>query len=616
MSSRSSNYTAANGPARVSTMTNSNSGGGARPQRAYNTRSSTVSVTQLLSDSCSSLINRIANRVRGPSVHAIDGRSRSRRSKGPSSSLAAAGVVRSADKSTTKTGAPSADEFETGRTTAALPKREYRYGDPTSRHQTERLLERKHWTQQQQPQHHHRDKDDSLKRSSSNVMLVDTKRWLSIPGSEYVSSSRERLHRDANARSGAGRSHGASRREYGTSSKDVADCAPSTAAAHKLSIYDADAGASARNSRVGGSHSFRLATARRRQPDDRYDELLGRCSYAYKERPLAKSATSIVLSEKAYPFVATAAACQRRAAKLRDRTPYRGGEEQAPQPTAAPDRQLRSYDYRHKSAGGAGGRRETLLYSFRPLKGCADCGGSGRDSTLSVSRTRLDTSASTHDLTRSRRDSPHVSRTRGSTTSRRDVSASRRDVLSSCRGVYLSRLTIGRDYEEGGGAARGSVAAAEPTAISGRKAVEAPPAQESAVASAPVTKSKKSPVRLVDNGASVDGVSSKAPVVAQSTLKPPGVVSADENGATGRVSSSTSDREVKRKEIQALIEKYAGLVEQSANEVPNVLTKYQKKYSALLASSTTSESQDVTAEAVSVLILSFASFDCTLFYMD
>ncbi|KAK7603478.1 hypothetical protein V9T40_003477 [Parthenolecanium corni] len=587
-------------------MTNSNSGGAggsARPQRSYNTRSSTVSVTQLLSDSCSSLINRIANRVRGPSVHAIDGRSR--RSKGPTSALAAAGVVRSCDKSSANVGAPAVDEFQTGRTTAAHPKREYRYGD-SSRHQTDRL-ERKHWAQQQQP-HHHRDKDDALKRSSSNV-LVDTKRWLSIPSGEYVGSARERLHREPTSRSGAGRSH-AARREYGVGAKDASDCvatsAPSTTAP-KLSIYDSDAAAGARNSRVGGSHSFRLATARRTsRPDDRYDDLLGRCTYAYKERPLAKSATSIVLSEKAYPFVATAAACQRRAAKLRERTPYR--EEKAQQ-QPLPERQLRSYDYRHKSAGGAGGRRETLLYSFRPLKGCADC-GSGRDSTLSVSRTRLD-SSSTHDLTRSRRDSPHVSRTRGSTTARRDLSAPRRDALSSSRGTYLSRLTIGRDYDDDGSSTV-IVPAAEP-ATTGRKAVEVTAVPQECGAPAPVTRAKKTPARFVDDGGGVEGPSNMVAAAAQSTatLKLPAPGGA-ENGA-GRVSSSTSDREVKRKEIQALIEKYAGLVEQSANEVPNVLVKYQKKYSALLASSSTSESQELAAaKAVSVLTLHSSSLQQVL----
>lgn len=563
-------------------MTNSNSGAGARPQRAYNTRSSTVSVTQLLSDSCSSLINRIANRVRGPSVHAVDGRSR--RSKGPSSSLA--GVVRgAADKA-------SVDDPVAGRVAAERPKREYRYGDPSAgRHQTSGA-DRQRWTQRQ----HREPEGAALKRSSSNVVLADTKRWLSIPGHGEYLCARERTQRELPVRSVVTRG-AVGRREYGAggggaSASDSVGAGASSA--HKLSIYDADAGGCLRSSsRVGGSHSFRLATGRRpTRPDDRYDDLLGRCTYAYKERPLAKSATSIVLSEKAYPFVATAAACQRRSGKPRERTPYRDEKAQQQQP---PERQLRSYDYRHKSAGGAGGRHETLLYSFRPLKGCADC-GSGCDSTLSVSRTRLN-SSSTHDLTRSRLDSPHVSRTRGSTTSRRDLSAPRRDGLSAVRGTYLSRLTIGRDYEDGSAETN---TAAEPVSV-GRKAAEAV-AQSSAVVAAVPAKSKKTPARVVDDGGGAGPSNAEvttAAVAQSAALKPP---TSEENGGA-RISSSTSDREVKRKEIQALIEKYAGLVEQSADEVPNVLVKYQKKYSALLASSSTSESQGQAAAAVSVLTL-------------
>jgi hypothetical protein len=78
-----------------------------------------------------------------------------------------------------------------------------------------------------------------------------------------------------------------------------------------------------------------------------------------------------------------------------------------------------------------------------------------------------------------------------------------------------------------------------------------------------------------------------------------------------RLSSDLSDREVKRKEIQALIEKYAGLDEQATSqEASSVLAKCQQKYSAVL-STVTADLVDAVAKAVSFFLFRYTGFfDC------
>lgn len=423
-------------------MTSKNASTPGRPQRSYSTRSSTVSVTQLLSDSCSSFLNRIANRVRGPSVN-LESASRNRRSKGPNM------VVRDKQPIPLSTSASFVVKPE--------PRSGLSSSDLSKQCHVERKHDHQYWT-----------------RSREDVR--DGKRWLTVP--ESVKSREHAAKRDYpewKYKSFATGEH------YGKSNRSLYGAGDVAAA----SVSDMRSGRNANSYYLGATRS-RL--------EDKYYDVLAKSSYTKQQRPLAKSATSVVLSEKAYPYVSTAAtAITTRRGKTRDTTPYR-------------EEKTRS-EHRHKSSS----RRETVLYTFKPLR-CE-----GREGTAS-SRHRLNTSSSCKDLSRLRAGSPHVS--------------------------------------------------------------------------AQKTKSEK---RSIEKTAPIKP---RVPLVTVDVDKTVSEASA-ENGKTlesERVSSSASDRDIKRKEIQALIEKYAGLDEQTSQELPSVLVKCQKKYSAVLSPATA----ECAAKAVSV----------------
>lgn len=460
------------------------------PQRSYNTRLSTVSVTQLLSDSCSSLLNRIANRVRGPSVHTLD-QSRNRRSKGPTSS-----VREKANLNTVTTPDPSASSY--------TPRR-YNHNDlarsSTAGHLADRLESSKYWRS-----------GEDVNRNVVALGHVDSsKRWLTVP-SYAVKCDRERERgRDRDVRL--------------ATRADVPEWRQRSFANHhsrsskRLGLEDSVAVAEPADG--GRLRSYNLGTTRSRLEDKYYDVLeKSASSRVHKQRPLTKSATSVVLSEKAYPFVATATAASSRRGKTREHTPYR-------------EEKTRS-EHRHKSSS----RRETVLYSFKPLK------GEGRESANASSRLRLHSSSK--ELSRSRRDSPHVSVAKSPGPDKSDRTA-RRDKITRTKSCVQADFAAAAVLNQ-------TVATLEKPALS----------KVQTSASAGVDK-----------------------------LKPP------ENHE--RLSSSTSDREIKRKEIQALIEKYTGLEEQTvAQELPSVLVKCQKKYSAVLSTATADAVGELVAKAVSV----------------
>lgn len=441
------------------------------PQRSYNTRLSTVSVTQLLSDSCSNLLNRIASRVRGPSMHSFD--ARHRRSKGPGSNV---------QEKTSMMADVSPSAFN---------QKNYRHYDLTRSSTADHLsdrLDHKYWTR-------------NGKNKSKNVMMADdSKKWLSVPSyTAKCDRDRERM------------------------------CVSRTASKNDLLEW--------RNRNFVNNHnnrskrpgfddieptncdnrfhaSYNLNNTRSRLQDKYYDMLDKSTSCGYKQRPLTKSATSVVLSEKAYPFVPTATVSSRRD-KAREHTPYR-------------DEKTRS-ERRHKSSS----RRETVLYSFKPLKNDAR-------ENLNVSRLRL--RSSSKESSRSRCDSPHLSVAKSACPSLNRVT--RRDKIIRTKSCVN---------------------------------------ETDLVACHSLSNDEKSQHSKIP----------RVTAVFVDELKPV------ENHE--RLSSSTSDREIKRKEIQALIEKYAGLEEKATSqELPSVLVKCQKKYSAVLSTATADAGESI-AKAVSVV---------------
>lgn len=424
----------------VMTSKNNTSATTSRPQRSYSTRSSTVSVTQLLSDSCSSFLNRIASRVRGPSVN-LDQASRSRRSKGPNNATRE------------KHGAVPLTPSASFAVNSEAPRSSLSSNDLSRHCNVERKLDHKYWT---------RSRED-----------VTDKKWLSVPESIRSRDAAKRDFPEWKYKSFAGDHYGKSNRSL-----------------YKEGDLAAASVADMRSSK--NLNSYYLGATRSRL-EDKYYDVLGKSTYTTKPRQLAKSATSVILSEKAYPYVSTAASSRR--GKTRDSTPYREDKTRS--------------EHRHKSSS----RRETVLYTFKPLR------GEGREGTA-ASRHRLN-SSSCKDLTRLRADSPHVS-VHATKSEKRSIEKS---VAVKPRVPLVPLVTIDAD-----------------------KTVE-----------------------NVQNGKTVE---------------------------SERVSSSASDREIKRKEIQALIEKYAGLDEQTATqELPSVLVKCQKKYSAVLSTATDLKS---AVKAVSV----------------
>ncbi len=368
----------------------------------------------------------------------------------------------------------------------------------------------------------------SGKEDANKNVGDDPKKWLAAPSNSYV----PKADRDP-ARHG--RNH-LGRRNLGSSFNEH------YSRPRKLTLYDGDilrndhsssssnclhagksttAGSRLEDGRYYGSRMKENLYCGARLKDNKYYDAVGR-SYAYKERPLAKSATSVVLSEKAYPFVSTAASSRR--GKTRDNTPYREEKGQS--------------EYRHKSSS----RRETYVYSFRPLK------GDGPDRSA-VSRSRL-ASSSAKDLSRLRRDSPHVSVGRRSVTTVEN--SSRRERVSSTKNLNQVTSNAHSDMK---------------------------------------TEHERRSTHVDKTAAAV---SKLANAETKAELKPP-------QTEDSRLSSSTSDREVKRKEIQELIDKYAGLKkETAAQELPTVLVKYQKKYSAVLSTATANSYECTNAMAVSV----------------
>lgn len=500
-----------------------------RPQRSYNTRSSTVSVTQLLSDSCSSFLNRIASRVRGPSVNLESATARNRRSKGPNST---GGSARDKHTSTATAGSSTSSHVAaaTGSTSTAgtyTPRHSISHNDlsprpaHSSRHSDTRKLDNSYWNR------------------TSREDIRDAKRnWLAVPESKTSISANTNSSRTTNSHRTNESTKHRDPLDWKYRSFAGASTTPDYYGKSNKSLYgDGDLCSSASVSDIRSSGSgaktsaHYLGSTRSRLEDKYYDRLYansstsgGSSSYvAYKQRPLTKSATSVILSEKAYPYVSTASSSHQptaaaRRGKTRDTTttttPYRETIEK----TAA----ARS-ENRHKSSS----RRETVLYTFKPLRG----------EDRNQSRHRLQSSSSCKDFSRLRADSPHVSANRSPAATTAHTSKSEKRSMDKSLAV-------------------------KPTPSIPTIAVESDvTTATTTVEPAGIAKSKTTATLAPENGKTLN---------------------------TDRVSSSeTSDREIKRKEIQALIEKYAGLDEQtSSQELPSALVKCQKKYSAVLSNTT------------------------------
>lgn len=466
---------------------------------------------------------------------------RSRRSKGPNNS--SGGSAR--EKNTSLSHNTTAAATTAGSTAAGTytPRHSVSHNDLSprqagahSRHTDSRKLDHSYWPR------------------SSREDVRDAKRsWLVVPeskSSNSVNSNSSRTAPDAvkhrrdpldwKYRSFAAASSSSGPDYYGKTNSNSSS---------SRSIYgdgDLCSSASVSDMRSGcgktSNPAYYLGSTRSRLEDKYYDKLYSNSnassssSYvAYKQRPLTKSATSVILSEKAYPYVSTAASAHNAAAaaaaarrgKTRDTTttttPYR----------ETVDKSGARSEHRHKSSS----RRETVLYTFKPLRG----------EDRNQSRHRLQSSSSCKDFSRLRADSPHVSSVQRSPAAAAHTSKSEKrsvDKTSTFKPVTPSIPTIAVDCD-GSSTTTGDTVA-------------------TAVAPAAAAKSKTA--------------------ASAKTLAP-------ENGKTlntERVSSSeTSDREIKRKEIQALIEKYAGLDEQTTSqELPSALVKCQKKYSAVLSNTT------------------------------
>lgn len=257
----------------MSTATGPTSGGGSQNRRVRYARSSTVSVTQLLQDSCSSLINRITARVRGPSAS----------TSADNNNSAVTKQYKAPDEST------------------ARPRTTYRRhyaGDGVSAsvsvYRSAKGLER----------------SDALSKSERYQDLSSSPRL--HRGRTYDLLALQSHHREPLSSSSSVkcvRLHGDLDRGHRNSSSTKTRLQEDLDYLHPSSK-------SLRNKAFAPDSKYSFLQQYPQRPSDKYPEP---SEEKRSLRPLMKSATTVVLSEKAYPFVSVAAP----RGKTRDHTPFR-----------------------------------------------------------------------------------------------------------------------------------------------------------------------------------------------------------------------------------------------------------------------------------------------------
>lgn len=310
--------------------------GGTGPSRYQ--RSSTASMTQLLSDSCSSLLHRLTSRVRGPSASVESASSRAAGLSLSSLGLAPLGSPWSAAGAAAGGGAScDGNAGATSSGVAGLDRakdrdraRDRDHRDPgrprsptfSTFGQTRSRLEKKYGQK----------KATSPPPSPSARRSTQRSRH-SKPGAGATATTPTPMSTSTSTSSAAGSGPAASRRKEASPMLGVSKVRHND---HYSARTAASPDLGSTRSRLEDKYSAILAKygrePRERDKDrDRERLTAERRPAAPAERrsphplPLSKSATtSIVLSEKAYPYVSAAAAAA--SGPAREKTPYRHGE--------------------------------------------------------------------------------------------------------------------------------------------------------------------------------------------------------------------------------------------------------------------------------------------------